>query len=212
MKEDPYKISAKRYDFFIEPLTRSLRHIGMKFYPPYKDMKVLDVGCGTGNSLKLYQKSGCQVHGIDSSPSMLKEAQKKLDEKADLRLGIASEIEYPNDFFDLAISMLSIHEMPKEIRPEVISEMSRVIKRDGRILLIDYHPNSNNFQSGWMNKVIIYIFEMAAGLEHFKNFRTFLKKNGISGLMDTGNLTLEKMRVVGGGNFGFYLIKRISNI
>jgi hypothetical protein len=35
--------SAKKYDLFIEPLTRELRYFGKKFYPPEKGMHVLDV-------------------------------------------------------------------------------------------------------------------------------------------------------------------------
>jgi ubiquinone/menaquinone biosynthesis C-methylase UbiE len=212
MKRDPYRSSAKKYDLFIEPLTRELRYIGKKFYPPEKGMHVLDVGCGTGNTLKIYLNEGCNVYGIDSSLAMLNEAKKKLSDQAELRLGIASKMEYSSESFDLVISMLSLHEMPKEIRPKVVAEMLRVSKEDGRVLLIDYHPDDIRFPRGWMYKALIYFFEIAAGREHFKNFRSFIRNKGIPGLIISHKLTLDKMKIAGGGNFGFYLLKRKNTI
>ncbi|GAF88483.1 unnamed protein product, partial [marine sediment metagenome] len=78
MKVDPYKKNAKLYDTFIGPLTSGLRALGMKMFPPREGMAVLDVGCGTGIHLELYQKAGCNVYGIDQSPSMLQVARNRL--------------------------------------------------------------------------------------------------------------------------------------
>lgn len=133
MQDDPYKNSAKKYDTFVEPFNRALRRIGIKLYPPEAGMKVLDVGCGTGTTLNLYQKAGCHVFGIDSSPAMLSVARNKLGNQAELLLGNASKMEYPSDTFDMVIAMLTLHEMPNNIRSEVIGEMIRVLKKEGRI-------------------------------------------------------------------------------
>ncbi len=57
MKKDPYKNSAKFYDTFIGPATIVLRKIVLKMNLPKKDMQVLEVGCGTGLNLKLYQEA-----------------------------------------------------------------------------------------------------------------------------------------------------------
>lgn len=208
MGKDPYKKSARYYDLFVEPFTKGLRQYGKRFYATEIGMHVLDVGCGTGNTLKMYSDEGCNVHGIDSSSAMLDEAKNKLGDNADLRLGSASNMEYSSEIFDLVTSMLSFHEMPNEIRPKVLEEMGRVVKKEGRMLLIDYHPASYRLQSGWIYKLIIYFFEIAAGFEHYRNFQNFLRNNGIQGLIQSGKLEVEKMRIVGGGNFGFYLLKR----
>ena len=104
--------------------------------------------------------------------------------------------------------MLSLHEMPKIIRPKVVSEMLRVIKEDGRVLLIDYHPDHVRYPRGLMYKTLIYFFEIAAGHEHFKNFRSFIRNKGIPGLILLHKLILDKMKITGDGNFGFYLLKR----
>jgi len=87
MKEDPYEKSARKYDIFVELFNRALRQIGMDMYPPVAGMIVLDVGCGTGTTLNLYQKAGCNIFGIDSSPAMLSVARNKLNSQAELLLG-----------------------------------------------------------------------------------------------------------------------------
>jgi ubiquinone/menaquinone biosynthesis C-methylase UbiE len=206
MNADPYRKLAKKYDNLIEPHITALRQIGMKLYPPREGMIVIDVGCGTGTNLYLYHEAGCKVFGIDSSPAMLEEAKKKLGDKSELLLGNASEMHYPDGFFDLVTGILTLHEMPRQIRSQVLNEMVRVLKQEGRILLIDYHPGSIRFPKGWIYKAVIYFFEIAAGREHFKNFRDFLANKGIPGLTASHKLTIEKIKIVSRGNLGIYLL------
>jgi ubiquinone/menaquinone biosynthesis C-methylase UbiE len=206
-KADPYRKIAKKFDIMAEPFISSLRQIGMKLYPPKEGLHVLDVGCGTGTNLVLYHEAGCRVFGIDSSASMLDEAKKKLYDNAELLLGSASEMHFPDKSFDLVICVLALHEMPLITRSHVMDEIVRVLKPDGRILLIDYHFGSISFPKGWMYKAVTCYFEIAAGREHFKNYWNFVANNGIPGLIDSQKLTMENNRIVGGGNLGVYLLR-----
>jgi len=207
MVNDPYRRYALKYDTFVEPFNSVIRQIGIKSFSVKAGMKVLDVGCGTGTNLVLYHKAGCLVHGIDLSPSMLEVARNKLGKQADLRVGDASEMPYQDNFFDLVTSMLTLHEMPYMIRPQVMKEMIRVMNRDGRILLTDYQPGPIRFPKGWMFKVIILFFEMVAGREHFKNYRDFLKRKGLPGLIDASKLVVEKKKIVSGGNIALFIMR-----
>lgn len=208
MVRDPYRKYASRYDTFVEPFNSVIRQIGMKVFPAKPGLRVLDVGCGTGTNLVLYHQAGCHVYGIDLSPSMLEVARTKLGEHADLRVGDASKMPYQDNFFDLVVAMLTLHEMPYRIRPQVMKEMIRVMNPEGRILLIDYHPGSIRFPKGWMYKAIILCFEIVAGGEHFRNYRDFLKRRGLSGLTDTLKLVLEKKKIVSGGNIALFLMSQ----
>ena len=76
--KDQYKNIANWYDRIFEPLNSGLRNIGMKMYAAKAGMDVLDIGCGTGAHLKLYQNENCNIFGIDLSAAMLKVAQKKI--------------------------------------------------------------------------------------------------------------------------------------
>ena len=70
--------------------------------------------------------------------------------------------------------MLTLHEMPGHIRLPVIAEMVRVMKQDGLILFVDFHPGPIRFPKGWLYKIIILFFEITAGREHFRNYRDFI--------------------------------------
>ena len=104
-------------------------------------------------------------------------------------------MEYPSDYFDMIISIMTLHEMHPSVRSGVLDEMIRVLKKDGRILAIDYHPSDQLFPKGWMNKSVIFFFEIMAGSEHFNNFRDFIATDGIPGLVEDRNLGIEKQKL-----------------
>lgn len=208
MKVDPYKKVAKLYDRLFGPLNSGLRAIGMKMYPPREGMTVLDVGCGTCVHLERYQRAGCVVFGIDQSPSMLEVAEKRLKESADLHMGDASDMPYSDGQFDLIIMSTVLHEMPGTVRSAVISECKRTLNQEGRILMIDFHPGPIQPMKGWLYKSIISVVEMAAGREHFRNYRDFMKNKGLPELISAHELSVDQEKIVSGGNIALFLLRR----
>ena len=101
---------------------------------------------------------------------------------------------------------LALHEMPPNVRRKVLGEMTRVLKKKGRILIIDFHPGARKSIKGWLGKAVIYFFEITAGPEHYKNFRHFIAHDGIPGLIEDQNLAIEQAKIVGGGNLGLYVL------
>lgn len=207
MDDDPYRRVAGIYDRLFEPLNRGLRQLGLRMFPLEQGQKVLDVGCGTGVHLDLYRKSRCELYGIDSSPSMLDVARARLGEEADLRLSDATNMPYESDTFDLVLCMLALHEMDQPERMSVISEMKRVLKADGRILLIDFHAGPALPLKGWITKPIIFLSEVAAGRRHFRNYRNFISIRGLPTLIEENRLTEEQRKVVAGGTLALHLVR-----
>jgi len=169
-------------------------------------MKVLDVGCGTESDLELYGQAGCEAYGVDLSPAMLKVAQEKLRDSADLRLCDAAQLPFQENFFDLVLSTYTLHEIPYEKRSSVILEMMRVIKGNGRLLLTDFHPGPFRFPDGWINRVLICILEVMAGREHLNNGLDFVRRGGLQGLIKPYHLKIEETAIVNGGNIAFFLL------
>ena len=116
-----------------------------------------------------------------------------------------------NDFFDMVITMMTLHEIYHTVRLKVLDEMIRVLKKDVRILVIDYHPSNLIFPKGWIHKTVIYFFETMAGPEHFKNFQDFMATNGIPGIVEDRNIDVEKSKIVSGGNLGMFVLRITEN-
>lgn len=206
MKKDPYQNASKWYDRLFGSFNQALRSLGMKMFPPWERMTVLDVGCGTGVHLEMYQKAGCDVFGIDMSPGMLHIARKRLGDRAKICRGDASNMPFPDEKFDLIMMTLVLHGMPGDTRPSVIDELKRILKQNGRILLIDYHPGTFRSLKGWLFKIFITLIEMAAGGEHTRNYRDFIVGKGLPPLILNHELSIEKEKIVTGGNIALYLV------
>lgn len=206
MKKDPYKSLSKWYDTLFEPFNRGLRAIGVKMFSPWEGMAVLDVGCGTGVHLELYQKAGCRVFGLDRSLGMLRVARDRLGEEAKLCMGDASDMPFPDKEFDLIMMTMVLHEMLPAVRSAVIEESKRMLKESGRILFIDYHPGPVRALKGWIFKIIITLIEMAAGGEHSKNYRDFISNKGLAQLISSHELSIDKEKIVTGGNIVLYVL------
>jgi ubiquinone/menaquinone biosynthesis C-methylase UbiE len=198
--KDPYRRIARFYDAVVEPFNASLRGYVVRVAQPQIGMKVLEVGCGTGANLELFAETGCEVAGVDLSPSMMDLARQKLGDRADLRLVDAAEMPFADNSFDLVLSFLTLHEMPPATRAPVMNEIIRVAGANGRALFIDYSPGRYSFPKGWFYRAVILATEFGAGWEHFQNHRDFLARNGLPTLIEAHGLTVTKDRILSGGN------------
>jgi ubiquinone/menaquinone biosynthesis C-methylase UbiE len=206
MKNDPYARLAARYDRSVGSAAALLRTRGMMIFPPREGLKVLDVGCGTGEQLASYAKPGCELIGIDLSPSMLEVASRKLASSARLLLEDATHMSFPDASFDLVTCVLALHEMPAEDRPHVVAECRRVTKSGGHILLIDFHYGPYQFPRGWFYKLFILWAEIGAGREHFSNYRDFIANRGLDSLVESARVSVETRFVFETGIAAIYLL------
>lgn len=197
---DSYTRSALYYDIFVEPANWVLRRIAFNLAAPASGMRVLEIGCGTGSNLALFQKAGCRIAGADLSPAMLDVARRKLGGNADLRLCSAAEMPFEDASFDLVIAFLTLHEMTPEMRDLAVVEMIRVARPDGRLLFVDFHPGPRTIPKGWLCNAVILVYEICAGREHFRNGRDFLRRGGLPAVIETYRLPVTAEKIVAGGN------------
>jgi len=97
---------------------------------------LLDVGCGTGNLLKLISsKYDVKIAGVDLTPKMLNIARIKLGDEADLKVSDSEELPFDDNKFDMVICTDSFHHYP---HPEkVLAEIGRVLENNGMLLIAD---------------------------------------------------------------------------
>lgn len=99
--------------------------------------RVLDVGCGTGRGLVDLVAAGAHVVGSDASIDMLGEASRRVESKGScgLAAAYAQHLPFPDHAFDLVISLNFLHLFSLETQRQMISEMKRVVKPGGRVIL-----------------------------------------------------------------------------
>jgi SAM-dependent methyltransferase len=103
--------------------------------------RVLDVACGTGNTTLPAARTGASVTGVDIAPNLLEQARKRAaSEGLKIRFdeGDAEELPYPDQVFDIVLSMFGAMFAP---RPEVVAaELIRVCKPGGLIAMANWTP------------------------------------------------------------------------
>jgi SAM-dependent methyltransferase len=105
---------------------------------------VLDIGCGTGSlAIAAKQRVGPagRVAGIDASPEMVARARKKARRagvEAAFAHGVVEALPFPDGRFDVVLSTLMLHHLPREGRRQCAREMRRVLKPGGWVLAVDF--------------------------------------------------------------------------
>jgi tRNA (uracil-5-)-methyltransferase TRM9 len=96
--------------------------------------KLLNLGCGHGADFVPF-KEGFELYGVDFSSEMLRLASKyaaKNGFQANLTQADMRHLPYPNDFFDRAIAVASLHHLPGPAEQvKALDELRRVIKPGG---------------------------------------------------------------------------------
>lgn len=134
-----YRRWAPVYDETFGAVTRTGRRRAVE-YINGRSGSVLEVGVGTGLSLGDYAPH-LEVTGVDVSAEMLAKARRKVEKQAlrhiaSLREMDARALEFPDDRFDTVVAMYLVSVVPE---PEkVVSEMARVCKPDGEVLIINH--------------------------------------------------------------------------
>jgi len=105
---------------------------------------VLDVGCGTGSlaiAAKRHVGVTGSVYGIDPSPPMIARARHKAGKAgADVVFdnGLAESLPFPDARFDVVLSTVMLHHLPRKARQQGVAEMRRVLKPGGRLLAVEF--------------------------------------------------------------------------
>ena len=154
------------YNFIALPLT-GIRNKVAGMIDSKDKIKILDVCTGTGTQAFAFAKKGYEVMGIDLSEEMLRVANKK-NKYENVRFVVADATKMPfeNDYFDFACISFGLHEMPHEVRHQVLDEMRRVSRK---IIVVDYHIPKNRLHR-WLHVSFASLYES-------KYYRDFAKRN-----------------------------------
>ncbi len=130
-------------------MVRALRSIGAD----PGSTRVLDVGCGEGASLITFLRLGFapgNLYGIDLQESRIRLAKGRFP-GMNFECGDATKLVYASESFDLVCeSTMFIQIVDDELSRQIASEMLRVTKPGGHVLLCDWRyskPGSNAYKA-----------------------------------------------------------------
>jgi ubiquinone/menaquinone biosynthesis C-methylase UbiE len=127
---------------------------------PVAQVKVLDVACGTGRTLRMLRGAlpKASLYGTDLSPAYLRKANQLLSaiagELPQLLQANGEELPYLDNYFQGVTSVFLFHELPAAARQNVINEAYRVLQPGGVLVICDsmqaidspdFQPMMSNF-------------------------------------------------------------------
>ncbi len=117
--------------------------------PHDKKLEVLDVGTGFGTSvafLSRWLSKGSAIWTVDPSKEVLSEVKATVGRESSRRVNFvqasAEDLEFEDGSFDFVVSVMVLHHIER-LRP-ALSEMARVLKPGGTLLVIDYLPKASH--------------------------------------------------------------------
>ncbi|MGF1488069.1 MAG: class I SAM-dependent methyltransferase [Prochloraceae cyanobacterium] len=159
---------------------------------PQSQIKVLDVACGTGRTLKFLRATlpKASLYGVDLSAAYLRKANQLLSEipgeLPQLARANAEELPYLDDHFHGTTCVFTFHELPPQARQQVINEAFRVTKPGGIFVICDSMQVEDNPEFETM-------MENFPAMFHEPYYRNYIQDNLVERLEQAGfeNIQVE---------------------
>ncbi len=185
------------YNALIDPLLKGLRKTVTSQIQT--GISVIDIACGTGSlAIDIAGKAGT-VTGIDLDSSLISFAQtqairKNIDNTTFLVKDAADLHEFEDRQFDIAVTSMAVHQFDEALAILILKEMTRISRK---IIIADYNFPVPRNMAGYLSRSI----EALAGGDHFRNYRNFVKKGGLSWFAAEAGISLSYVALRGYGTF-----------
>ncbi len=140
-----YDRQAGLFDFMEAPVEFvAFKSLRKKLWSEVSGGRLLEIGVGTGKNLG-YHPEGSRSVAIDLSPRMLERAVRRAERsgsQVDLILADAQHLPFRDDVFDAAAATFVFCSVPDPVLG--LGEVSRVVRDDGRIHLLEHVRSGNS--------------------------------------------------------------------
>jgi len=188
------------YSTLIDPILKDVRTCVTGLSGVKAGDRVLDVCCGTGEQVFHYAQKGAIATGVDQDLSMIELAEKNRKRRgfkhSTFRVASATELPFPDGYFDGASISLGLHEMERDERNRAVSEMKRVVKKKGTLIFIDFQVPLPKNSIAYLIRAV----EFLAGKDNRICFRDYLAQGGLKQILKENRLTTQREALLMRGN------------
>ncbi len=133
--------TGRSHRYFVETKVNHLLETLTSLGVVPKQMRMLDLGCGTGETDALLVPHVGELHGLDISAASIEVARQR-PENASVRYATypGGQLPYENDTFDAVFAITVLHHVPRGDWTQFCQEMTRVIKPGGFVILYEHNP------------------------------------------------------------------------
>ncbi len=151
-----------------------------------KEVRFLDVSCGTGELLKKLcekssknvnleasQKAAAKWYGVDISPGMLEKARAKLPKEVVLQEADVHQLPFHDNLFDYVVSTEAFHHYHSQ--EKALQELIRITKPSGKVIIIDI-----NFFFTVIHRLFAWLEPGCVKVNSRKEIRRLFENNGLT--------------------------------
>lgn len=103
-------------------------------------LKMLDVGCGHGlYHSRLVESGRVDLHGVDPAEKVI-EMAKSANPAVSYKVNDGKTLFYSDGEFDVCFALCVFHHVPPEARIGLLSEMVRVTRKGGLVVIFEHNP------------------------------------------------------------------------
>ena len=138
--KDPIKsFLSRRPGYYQRVKVDLLLSLVSRHFPdvPRRSLRVLDIGCGTGDLMRGLEEHFDDVCGCDRSLSMVARAGAKA-----LWMPSPTRVPYADRSFDIALCACVYHHVDARLRLKHVCETRRALRRGGLFLMFEHNPRN----------------------------------------------------------------------
>jgi ubiquinone/menaquinone biosynthesis C-methylase UbiE len=165
-------LATTPFDAYMAQLEREYLLDAVPSLFPAARPRYLDFACGTGRITQTVAPLAAEAIGVDISPSMLQEAQRKCPSVRFVQADLTrAEVDLGN--FDLITSFRFFGNAQDELRVAVLRTLNRLL-REGGYLIINSHRNPRSIAA-----TLLRLSGVDAGLDlHYPKLQRLLREHG----------------------------------
>jgi Methylase involved in ubiquinone/menaquinone biosynthesis len=162
------------------------KYIEKELIKKTKDKVVLDAGCGSGKFLPLIEKIAKELYAVDAAQEQLEIAKEKINNKDNIIQSDLVQLPFEDNKFDIIYCTWVLGTILDELKRKlVLDELKRVLKKNGKIILVENniggyfeqmrnrYPNINKTKryNDWVMKNKFKVFKEIDSYFKFSNER-----------------------------------------